>query len=126
MKRLFWMTIALATTTLAFLCIAFTSANAGPNAVAQMQPPDNARWICKAPAKDETANAALKDSASTPLVCKEVFITLKTVGGKTLVTGNATSKAGSANKATTVDVTKPSDAEQFFMNELGMGGGGGG
>lgn len=114
------------------LALAVACAILGTVALAQMSgsgPNTGARWICKEVGTGETANAVLKDSGSTQLVCKEVFVTLKTVSGKTLVIGNATSKTGAANKATKLDMTAQDakaqqDAADVMAAEFMAGGGG--
>ena len=81
-------------------------------AQAQMQgqsPATSARWVCKEAGTGDTANAALKDG-SAQLVCREVYVTVKTASGKTMVIGNPTSKSGTPNKASTYDMSKAADA----------------
>ena len=87
------------------------------------------RWVCRQAGSGDTANASLKDG-SAQMVCKEVFVTVKTVSGRTLVIGRPTSMTGSPNKATTIDMTRAADAkaaqdaEDIFTSELLAGGGG--
>jgi hypothetical protein len=56
---------------------------------AQMTPDKNARWLCKPAGAGDTANATLKDG-SVALVCKDIFVSVKTSKGKTMTLGSPT------------------------------------
>ena len=110
-------------------CAAFGFA-ALDKAQAQTVPAGGARWVCREAKTGDTANAAMKDG-SVQLVCREVYVTLKTATGKTVTIGNPTSKSGAPNKAKMVDMSKAADAQAQsdaatdLLAELGGGGGGG-
>ncbi|MBV8601889.1 MAG: hypothetical protein JO359_10040 [Candidatus Eremiobacteraeota bacterium] len=117
---------------LAFLGVGIGCAAIAFGAVAQAQtvPASGARWVCKEAGKSDTPNAALKDG-SAQLVCREVYVTLKTASGKTVTVGNPMSKSGQPNKAKVVDMSKAADAQaqsdaaSDLLAELGGSGGGG-